>query len=50
MAKGKTTLQSKKHCEVMTIRVKETITEASYRPGVERWLILEKLGNDQYKC
>jgi hypothetical protein len=48
VAKGKTTLQSKKYSEV--IRVKETITEAFYRPEVERWLILEKLGNDQYKC
>nr|WP_166155409.1 transposase [Neochlamydia sp. AcF84]NGY94900.1 hypothetical protein [Neochlamydia sp. AcF84] len=47
--KVKLTLQSKKYSEVMAIRVKETITKASYRPGVERWLIMEKLGNDQYK-
>ncbi|MBS4165730.1 hypothetical protein NEOC65_000796 [Neochlamydia sp. AcF65] len=25
------------------------MTEAFYRPEVERWLIMEKLGNDQYK-
>jgi SRSO17 transposase len=34
---------------VKAIRVKEVITEAFYRPGNERWLIIEKFGRDQFK-
>lgn len=41
-------LQSKKQTEVIAIRVKETHSHAFYRPGADRWLIVEKVG-DQYK-
>ena len=42
-------LKSKTHVMVKAIRVKEVITEAFYRPGSERWLVIEKFGNEQFK-
>jgi len=42
-------LKSKKHVMVKAVRVKEVISEAFYRPGEERWLVIEKFGKDQFK-
>lgn len=42
-------LKSKKQTRVLVVRVKEVIAQAFYRPGVERWLIIEKLGKNEYK-
>jgi len=42
-------LKSKTQVMVKAIRVKEVITEAFYRPGKERWLIIEKFGENQFK-
>lgn len=47
--KVKLNLQSKKYSEVKVVRVKEAIAQAFYRPGPERWLIIEKAGENQYK-
>lgn len=47
--KVKLNLKSKEYSEVFAIRVKETISQAFYRPGPDRWLIIEKFGNGQYK-
>jgi SRSO17 transposase len=47
--KVKLNLKSKEYTEVLIIRVKEVITQAFYRPGPDRWLIIEKFGKDQYK-
>jgi len=41
-------LNSKKQVMVKALRVKEVITEAFYRPGNERWLIIENCG-DRFK-
>lgn len=42
-------LKSKKETEVVIVRVKEVIAQAFYRPGAERWLIIEKLGKNEFK-
>ena len=42
-------LVSNKFTEVIAIRVKEVISQAFYRPGAERWLIIEKIANGTYK-
>lgn len=47
--KIKLPLASKKFTEVIAIRVKEVISQAFYRPGIERWLLIEKLGDGTYK-
>lgn len=47
--KIKLPLNSKKFVEVMAIRVKEVISQAFYRPGTERWLMIERLGEGSYK-
>jgi len=42
-------LISKKSTQVLAIRVKEVISQAFYRPGVERWLLIEKMDDGAYK-
>jgi SRSO17 transposase len=42
-------LKKKKKVQVIAYRVKETITQAWYRPGVERWLLIEILSDGSYK-
>jgi len=47
--KIKLNLKSKKYSEVISVRVRETISQAFYRPGPERLLVIEKIGSGQYK-
>jgi SRSO17 transposase len=42
-------LKSKKETEVFVVRVREVIAQAFYRPGDERWLIVEKFGENEFK-
>jgi SRSO17 transposase len=42
-------LKSKKSSQMMAVRVKGVITQAYWRPGAAHWLIIEKLGNGQFK-
>ena len=42
-------LKSKKKTKVLILRVKEVIAQAFYRPGAERWLIIEKNGENEFK-
>ena len=42
-------LQQPKTIEVLAVRVRETITQAWRRPGVERWLLIERLSDGTVK-
>ncbi len=42
-------LQKKRTVEVMGIRVRQANAKAYYRPGPERWLLIERIGADRYK-
>lgn len=42
-------LKKKKTVHAMAIRVREVTAQAYYRPGPERWLIMEKLSDDHMK-
>lgn len=42
MKKIKLPLNSKKVTQVIAHRVREVIQRAYYRPGIERWLLIEK--------
>lgn len=44
--KIKLPLNSKKVTQVIALRVREVIQQAYYRPGIERWLLIEKQGKD----
>lgn len=42
-------LQQKRTVEVAAIRVRQANAKAYYRPGPERWLLIERIGVDRYK-
>lgn len=42
-------LQQKRTVEVMGIRLRQANAKAYYRPGPERWLLIERIGADSYK-
>lgn len=42
-------LASQKRTKVLAVRVKEVITQAYYRPGIERWLLIEQTSGGMYK-
>jgi len=42
-------LQSKRTVEALAIRVRQANAKAYYRPGPERWLLIERIGQDSYK-
>jgi SRSO17 transposase len=45
----KTNVKSKPFVKIMRVRVKEAISKAYYRPGRERWLVIEELDKGRYK-
>jgi SRSO17 transposase len=42
-------VKSKPYAKVMRIRVREAISQAYYRPGPERWLLIEELEKNKYR-
>jgi SRSO17 transposase len=42
-------LQSKRTVEALAIRVRQANAKAYYLPGPERWLLIERIGQDSYK-
>jgi len=42
-------LEYKPSAEVLAVRVREVISQAYYRPGPTRWLLIERLGEDSFK-
>jgi len=42
-------LQQKRTVEVVAVRVRQANSKAYYRPGPERWLLIERIGADSYK-
>lgn len=42
-------LQQKRTVEVAAVRVRQANAKAYYRPGLERWLLIERIGADSYK-
>jgi SRSO17 transposase len=47
--KVKLALKTPKYVEILLVRVRETITQAWRRPGVERWLLIERLKDGTIK-
>jgi SRSO17 transposase len=42
-------LRYKPSAEVLAVRVREVVSQAYYRPGPKRWLLIERLGEDRFK-